>query len=98
MNTIHKYILTTRDDQDISMPSGPSGIQLLHVAFQHGDLCLWARVDPGYPTRDVRVHIRGTGHPMGEAELGARHIGTVMSTSGNLVFHVFANTDEMVRT
>lgn len=92
MSTIYKYkLLKHIEDQDVMMPIGQHGrIELLHVAFQHDELCLWARVDPGYPERAVRVHVRETGHPMGEGELGAYHVGTVLSASQNLVLHVWA--------
>lgn len=92
MSTIYKYTLEIADDQDVKMPCGGSGITLLHVAFQGDHLCLWARVDPGFPERTVRIHVRGTGHPMGEAELGAEYVGTVMTRDQSLVFHVWAQT------
>lgn len=80
--TIYKYRLKITDEQDIAMPFTA---EVLSVAMQRGELCVWALVNPGLMLENRRFHIAGTGHP---APIG-RFIGTVQQAGGDLIWHVF---------
>lgn len=83
MSEIWKYELRIADEQILEMPEGA---ELLHVAEQHGTLNLWARVIPTGQDIERRVIlIRGTGTPI----WSQRHIGSVLTAGGDLVWHVF---------
>lgn len=81
--TIFKYPLLAADRQVIAMPEGA---ELLCVDSQHGRPCLWAIVDPDFPSESRPIEIRGTGHLLGD--VGA-YVGTFFLEDGDLVFHVF---------
>jgi hypothetical protein len=82
---IHKYclpFLTQRTDHvEVPIRNG----KLLHVAVQHGDIHLWAAVDP----RDTESHavfrLAGTGTMV---DTSWHHLGTVLL--GDYVWHVFS--------
>lgn len=103
MTTILKYRLEAVSDQDLAIPCGSLGIDILHAdwqkkgGFASAALHLWALVQPDAPSLKVRVHVRTTGAPMGEAELGARHVGTVLVGGGAIVFHVLIQSDHRIR-
>lgn len=83
MSVVWKYTLTIDDEQEIVMPEGA---ELLHVAEQHGQLALWARVIPtGQPNVRRVILIRGTGHPIWTQP----YVGTIVAAAGVLVWHVF---------
>jgi hypothetical protein len=63
----------------------PEGAEILSVAFQGGDLCMWARVDPEAILVKRSFTVYGTGHDIEYDNL--RFYGTVFT--GSLVFHVF---------
>lgn len=65
----------------------PEGAEVLHVAEQRGQVCLWALVEPTARQVDRRFVIAGTGHPL-PAHRG-RFVGTVLISGGALVFHVW---------
>lgn len=79
---VYKYILEG-DESEIRMPERA---ELLHVALQGSRLCLWARVakDAKEVTRTVRVV--GTGW---DNRADGVYVGTVLTASGALVWHVF---------
>lgn len=85
LTTIYKYQLELTD---LSVIYVPVGATFLDVQIQHGTLCLWAIVDPGNATELVEVRVRGTGHPMGNAQ-AEDYAGTVQLADQGLVFHVF---------
>lgn len=85
MRTIWKFPLFVEDEQIVRMPKGA---EILHAAFQLGVLCLWAKVDPDADEEERYVRIAGTGHPISESG-GMRHIATVLTADGSLVWHVF---------
>jgi hypothetical protein len=66
----------------------PKGAQLLSVAEQRGDVCLWALVDPSAPKECRILSVVGTGWDYSPS-LNAKFIGTVLLDHGTLVFHVF---------
>lgn len=65
----------------------PVGAEILHVAEQNGQMCLWALVDPHALSEGRRFMVIGTGHEIVEPVL--RHIGTALMFGGSLVFHAF---------
>jgi len=86
--TIWKYPLQLTDVQLIEMPVGAD---ILSVANQHNELCLWARVNPlaDVAKRNRMIAIVGTGKPAPDPD-SAEFIGTVLTHGGDLVWHVFA--------
>jgi hypothetical protein len=86
MVTVWKYPVTIIDDWTISLPAGA---QVLTVANQGEQACLWALVDPSQPTTERRrFRIAGTGHPIGTSD-DLRYINTFQLMAGALVFHLF---------
>lgn len=85
MKTIHKYQIPISDTITVK---APEDAEPLHVDLQHGQPCLWMRVDTEKESTSHTFHWRGTGHPVDG--LG-KHIGTVLVDGGNLVFHLFAD-------
>jgi hypothetical protein len=84
MQTVWKYTLPV---SDIAMQSMPLNAEVIHVAEQHGQLCMWALVRPSNPQVMRHFRIAGTGHPISN-EI-QRHVGSVLLADGDLVFHVF---------
>jgi hypothetical protein len=85
MKTIHKFPLKLTDIQTVSMPHDA---YILHVAFQRGQLCLWAIVDTDHKHEDRRIEVAGTGNPMPELfPLVRKHLGTVQGDG--FVWHIF---------
>ncbi|MCK8787655.1 hypothetical protein M0638_25130 [Roseomonas sp. NAR14] len=80
---VWKFVLTPKCT--ISMPEGA---ELLHVAAQGGEVCLWALVNPERPVETRRFRAFGTGHAI-PAGLSLRFVGTALLAGGALVFHVF---------
>lgn len=88
MQTVWKFVLTLVDRPVVEMPAGA---QVLSVAVQGDQVCLWARVDPDEPKELRHFRCLGTGHAFSEADqdtLG-RFVGTVLLMDGGLVFHLF---------
>jgi hypothetical protein len=85
---IWKFALAITDSQAIAMPFGA---QTLSVQEQDGDLCVWAIVNPAAPVVPVRFYVVGTGNPMPWPSwvTNPRHLGTVQTHGGSLVWHVF---------
>ena len=82
--TVYKYPLIVDDVQTVTLPVGA---KIICIKEQHGDLCLWALVDPNETrTEAVKIRCAGTGHPIEE---DVEYIDTVMLRSGYLVFHFF---------
>lgn len=82
--TVWKYTLLAADLQRIEMPAGA---QILHVAEQHGELCMWALVDPDEPPVAHRFTVIGTGHIAPSRP--AAYVGSALMLGGSLVWHVF---------
>jgi len=86
---IWKYQLEDEARQVIMMPSGA---EILSVQQQHGDLQLWAMVDPYVPKQMRVFEIFGTGTTMPDLSSegrARRHLATVQVCQGMLVWHVF---------
>ena len=88
--TIWKYDLPVQDEViEISMPVGASP---LSVGSQFGDpssVQLWASVDPDVEPAPLRFWIIGTGHPYPQTDKTLLFIGTVITSGGSLIWHVF---------
>jgi len=65
----------------------PSGAELLHVAYQHSEICIWYRCDPKAPKIPFHIRIVGTGHPIPDGKW--TYIGSAFYETPDLVFHVF---------
>lgn len=81
--TIWKFRLEVTDTQTVEMPIGA---KILDAQMQHGELMLWALVDPAAPKEPRSIIIHGTGHPVGNI---GEHIATFQMNGGSLVFHAF---------
>lgn len=80
---IYKYTLSREmSGQVIEMPCNS---KILKVAFQDGDLMLWALVDINIPKREYYVDIFGTGWSVGTK---GTYIDTLFDSNG-LVWHIF---------
>jgi len=85
MNTvIWKFLVTNPVAGEIEMPTGA---EILHVEMQHGNVCMWAKVDPDAALIRREFMIEGTGQPPNQRLDDAIHRGTVLS--GAMVWHVF---------
>ncbi len=85
MKTIWKFPLKAADSFVAEMPKGA---QILTAQMQHGIAQMWAVVDPETEIEQRTFYVRGTGHPMGDAD-GARYVATFQLDHGGLVFHLF---------
>ena len=63
----------------------PKGAEVLTVQEQHGNICMWARVDPKRETERRLFRIVGTGDDRADGE----YVGTVQMCGGDFVFHIF---------
>ena len=82
---IWKYELEIADMQEVTMPDGA---ELLSVANQDGNLCLWAMVDPSKEKRRRYIEIIGTGNPIfTDMGVDREFIGTAVVNP--FVWHVF---------
>ncbi len=83
-DAVCKYILPGSDTCEVEMPQAA---QILSVAFQGDDLCIWALVDSRQSSKRG-FYVRGTGHPA-NAMRDKRFVGTAFHPAG-LVFHVWS--------
>ena len=82
-STIYKYTLALEDEQVIQMPAHA---EILSVANQNGNLCLWAKVIPSNKLELYKIYIVGTGNPADHVE-NNYFIGTVIMNP--FVWHIF---------
>jgi hypothetical protein len=66
----------------------PRDAELLFVAAQNEQGCLWARVitDDRVSIVERRFYLRGTG---AEVDMDCKYVGSFMLRGGALVFHLF---------
>jgi hypothetical protein len=84
MKTIWKFRIGLADKQVVLMPVNS---KILHVAVQHGKICLWAEVSDA-ENRELRtIAIYGTGHTLPDNT--GRYIGTFLMHDDTLVFHAY---------
>jgi hypothetical protein len=85
-SSIWKFPLETEDEQIINVPVGA---EFLSVQVQHGQPCIWAKVNPQENVIvRAKVVIIGTGHPANASD-NMQFIGTYQLHDGNFVGHVF---------
>ena len=87
MNTvIWKFLVTNPVADEVSMPTGA---EILHVDMQHGNVCMWAKVDPDAPQITREFMIEGTGQPPNVRLDDAIHRGTMIDGRMGMVWHLF---------
>lgn len=89
---IYKYIVPSRL---VNSNPGPirihRGAQVLRCDMQHGNITVWAMVDPSQEMTERWFFVIGTGIPFTNEVEYMDYVGTVYT--GNLVFHVFMGED-----
>jgi hypothetical protein len=82
---VWKYPIPIADEFVLRMPRDA---ELLFVATQDEQGCLWARVitDDRVRLEDRRFHLRGTGHLI---DLDSKYVGSFILRGGAIVFHLF---------
>lgn len=106
MRTVHKYRLPIRDGwQELRLPvdarvvhvaEQPPGSAETLERDETGDLTaavmLWAEVNPDQDVEVRRFVVLGTGGPVPRSPAGKlpHHLATVVTASGSLVWHVYA--------
>lgn len=88
MKRVWKFPLQATDEQEVFLPQGA---ELLSVAFQGDNLCMWALIndDPDVPRHRRVIDIAGTGHPLEDGSIRHAFVGTAFHPTMSLVFHVF---------
>lgn len=86
---IFKYTLDVTDTQIRHIPEGA---KFLTAQRQHGNISVWAQIDPGAALVSREFYVVGTGHERADVN-DADYIGTVQSYEGNLVFHIFVENE-----
>ena len=89
MLTVYKYAIPFTDEFKLRLPAGA---QPLSAGEQHGEIQMWALVDPAAPSMERMFRLAGTGHPIDHAPGALLFVGTVQLRNG-LVFHLFEVTD-----
>lgn len=84
MVQVWKYILQPKCEIEM-----PKGSEVLSVAAQGDEICLWAKVDPSEAQKEKRYFTGyGTGHSIPD-EANLSFVGTALLHGGSLVFHIF---------
>lgn len=86
MKTIYKYPIVL--DASYLVIDVPDGAQFIHVAEQHGRICLWALVDSEAPMIRRQIRIIGTGLSADDVKI-EQHIGSILVLNGTYVLHIF---------
>ncbi len=81
MKQIWKYRVPLNENPVINMQVGA---KVLSFQEQHGELCLWAVVDPKANVEPRKFKLVGIGHPF---DPDAKYIGTTQL--GAFVWHLF---------
>lgn len=89
---IHKYRLPFKSDLKDTVEVRVRHGRLLHLAVQHGDIHVWAAVDPRTSEAFTVFHLAGTG---AEIDTSWHHMGTVVD--GDYVWHIFTESGRLVR-
>lgn len=85
MITIYKYTLSP--DILVEMPEGS---QILTIAEQKNEVCMWVKVNTQKPMIHRRFVVFGTGHEIPkDVDKFLKYAGTAHGVDGSLVFHVF---------
>jgi hypothetical protein len=86
MLTVFKYPFAMDDAFEIKMPHGA---EILCVQVQHGQPCMWAKVETAHEEKPRHFRLAGTGHPLGDGAASMAYIDTFQLHGGSLVFHLF---------
>ncbi len=89
MKTIWKFPIATTFRQDVEMPRGS---QIKSAQHQHGQLCIWAEVNPKADKCKRQIVIIGTGHELPREGYGMEFVATVLELDGLLVWHIYEDT------
>lgn len=83
MEQVWKFVL--KPEINIEMPAGA---ELLSVAAQGDQICMWAKVDPE-AEKETRSFVGyGTGHNIPNSS-SLSFVGTALLSGGSMVFHIF---------
>lgn len=85
MTVIYKYQL----DRQLSEVELPVGATILKVDEQHGNIMLWALVDPTQKSEARQVVVIGTGNEIRTPTERLNFINTFFIQGGLFVFHAF---------
>ena len=88
MRTIHKYILSMGEPNDIEMSKGSV---ILHVGMQYGRACMWVGVDANEPTEVRSFDCYGSGRMLTFTPFSS-HVGTVVDENSGFAWHFFEVT------
>ncbi len=91
MRTVHKYQLS--DESGVNVINTHASARVVHVAMQHDVITAWVEIDTEDRPATMTLHVIGTGQsiPVPDVE----HVGTAITASNNLVFHVYARPAEV---
>jgi len=78
-----KWVLDITDTQEVWVPEGAN---FRHLDEQYGTVVIWGDGDPDRPLEARKIVIIGTGRPVPG---GGLYLGTVLTSSGTLVWHVY---------
>lgn len=67
----------------------PEGAQFLHVAMQRDTPTLWFMVDPQAVDEKRTFVVVGTGEGIHSRADSLTHLGTVLTSDGEFVWHIF---------
>lgn len=92
MRTVYKYTL----DKHFKTLQLPLGYKILSVVSQNDVIQLYCLVDKGNREESVDFSVIGTGWDLEESGVhgGVEHVGTVTTSSGVYVWHVFRHINE----
>jgi hypothetical protein len=66
------------------------GAEIIHIAEQYGDICMWAIVDTDAEQEKRCFNIVETGHEIyNDMGINRKYIGSVHLDGGSFVFHIF---------
>ncbi len=85
MKRIYKYPLEAMPVQTVEIPEGA---RPLRIAYQRGQACLWALVDPDRDMIQVQVLCLGTGWDVDYPEENLTYLDTIFDQIG-YVWHWF---------
>jgi hypothetical protein len=82
---VFKYAFAIEDEFELELPADA---QILRVAVQNSQPCIWALVDDKAVKVKRRFRLAGTGHPIEDFDR-LTHVATFFMASGRLVWHLF---------
>lgn len=88
MRTVWKFPIEPADSFALEMPADA---EILDIQVQHGNVFLWALVNPKAKMGRRVFRLAGTGHPIEEGD-ELRYVASFQLHKGDLVFHVFEVT------